>query len=259
MKIYLIIVEEPFFHPGFVDKIFKAKREEIIGISLVPDLSPKKNLIKHLLSLYRFFGLIPFLFLGIKTVFYKIMNLIAKYINLNNYYSVEAVVKKYKIPIYFAGNINSEDHIKYLSGLKPDVLISAQGQIFKKELLSLPALACLNRHSALLPKYGGLWPVFWAMLNGERNIGVTVHEMTEKIDGGKILTQKIIRRQGNEPMYALYDKAFKLSSDAVIEALEKLKNKPVKYLEYNPQDATYFSNPKEEDIKLFRKKHLKIL
>lgn len=259
MKIYLIIVEEPFFHPNFINKIIKEKREEVIGISLVPDISPKKNIFKHFLYLYNFFGLIPFLYLGFKTVFYKIMNNFADHFSLNNYYSVQSVARKFNLPVYFADNVNSEDHLKYLSRLKPDVIISAQGQIFKKELLSLPAIACINRHSAMLPRYGGLWPVFWAMLNGEENIGVTVHTMTEKIDGGKILAQKAIKRQEKDSMYGLYKKAFAISGEVVLEALERLKKNPVKDIPYNPKEATYFSNPKKEDIKLFRENHLTIL
>ena len=178
---------------------------------------------------------------------------------LGRFYSVEATARHYKVPIYKADNVNSQAHLDYLRRLKPDVIVSAQGQIFKKELLGLPKIACINRHSALLPKYGGLWPVFWAMLKGEKEIGVTVHIMEEKIDAGKILAQREIPILSSDSLYSLYRKAFGISAQVVLEALEKLAKKSVKFIPNDPQRASYFSMPTVKEASLFRKKGLKFI
>lgn len=259
MKIYLIIVEEPFFHPQFVQEIIKKRKKEVIGITVVPDISPKISKLVYLEQQWDLFGPWPFFYLGMKAVFYKILNLINRFLAMDKFYSVEAVAKHYKISLFKANNVNSPDHLEYLKKLEPDVIVSAQGQIFQKELLDLPKIACINRHSALLPKYGGLWPVFWAMLNGEKKIGITVHTMVEKIDGGKILIQEEISILPGDSMYGLYKKAFKISGKVTLEALGKLENKPVKFIAYNSKQSSYFSLPTAKDAKLFRQKGLKFI
>lgn len=259
MRVYLIIVEEPFFHPSFVAEIIKQEKNRLVGITTVPDISPKKSKLTYFWQQWSFFGPWPFFYLGLKTIFYKILNLISLFLPLGRFYSVRAVARYYKVPLYQTANVNSQDHLEYLKKLEPDVIVSAQGQIFKKELLDLPKIACINRHSALLPKYGGLWPVFWAMLAGEKKIGVTVHTMEAKIDAGQILTQREIPILSGDSLYSLYRKAFSISAQVVLEALEKLGKKPIQFIAYNSKRASYFSNPGSKEASLFRQKGLKFV
>lgn len=248
MRIYLIIVEEPLFHPEMVEEISLSRKNDIIGITIVPDTSPNKNLVDYLVYQLNFFGPKAFVYFGVKTIISKVLD-----------HSVKTVAKKYQIPVYLAKKINAPEHLEYLRKIKPDIIISAQGQIFKNDLLKIPKVACINRHSSLLPKYGGLWPVFWAMLNGEKQIGVTVHTMEEKIDGGKILAQKKIIVSSNDTLNSLYKKAFAISGGVILEALKKIEKPPVSYVNFNPKKRTYYSSPKTEDFKRFREKSLKIL
>lgn len=259
MRIYLIIVEESFFHPKFVEEIIKGRKKEIVGMTLVPEISPKISKWEYLKQQWIFFGPWPFFYLGGKTAFYKFINFLDNIFPLNKFYSVGKVAKHYKIPIYQVDRVNDHDHLDYLKKLAPDIIISAQGQVFKKELLTLPKIICINRHSAFLPKYGGLWPVFWAMLHGEKKIGVTVHTMVEKIDSGKILAQEEIPVLPGDSIYDLYKKAFKISGKVTLEALEKLEKKPVKFIPYDSKKASYFSLPNSSDAKLFRQKGLKFI
>ncbi len=259
MRVYLIIVEEPFFHPSFVEEIIKARGKDVVGVTTVPDVSPKKSKLGYLIQQWNFFGPWPFFYLGTKTVIYKILNLVDKLFPLKRFYSVKAVANHYRIPHYWANNVNSQNHLDYLRNLKPDIIISAQGQIFKKELLELPKITCINRHSAILPKYGGLWPIFWAQLAGEKKIGVTVHTMVEKIDGGKILAQQEIPVLPSDSMYSLYRKAFDISGQVVLNALKNLEQNPTKFISYDSRNASYFSSPTKEAADLFRQKGLKFI
>jgi len=65
MRIYLIIVEEPIFHPKIVEEILVAKKKEIVGITIVPDVSPTKSLIDYLFYQWNFFGLKAFIYFPI--------------------------------------------------------------------------------------------------------------------------------------------------------------------------------------------------
>ena len=63
-----------------------------------------------------------------------------------------------------------------------NIIISSNSLIFKKELLSIPKICTINRHSALLPSYGGLLPVFQSFIHGEKFTGVSIHYMNNKIE-----------------------------------------------------------------------------
>ncbi|HZU71049.1 MAG TPA: methionyl-tRNA formyltransferase [Ktedonobacteraceae bacterium] len=78
-----------------------------------------------------------------------------------------------------------------LRGLEPDVIFSA-GFPWKlpPALLEVPRLGCINAHPALLPKYRGPEPVFWQIMNGEPQIGITIHRMDAQFDTGPILVQR---------------------------------------------------------------------
>jgi methionyl-tRNA formyltransferase len=69
------------------------------------------------------------------------------------------------------------------------LLVAGWGRILGVELVSAPRLGALNFHPSLLPAYRGREPLFWALLRGEKTVGVSVHRMTEEVDGGAVLFQ----------------------------------------------------------------------
>lgn len=104
--------------------------------------------------------------------------------------SVRDVFRKYEISFMeIRNNINEKKALSFISRFKPDVIISSQSLYFGGELLSVPKLCCINRHSGLLPRNGGLWPGFQAVRKGEAETGVSVHTMEKKIDAGIVLSQ----------------------------------------------------------------------
>jgi methionyl-tRNA formyltransferase len=69
------------------------------------------------------------------------------------------------------------------------LLVAGWGRILGAELVSAPRLGALNFHPSLLPAYRGREPLFWALLRGEKTVGISVHRMTEEVDGGAVLFQ----------------------------------------------------------------------
>lgn len=91
----------------------------------------------------------------------------------------------------FVGNIN--DYVDVLASLKPDYIFSFQYRpLLKTAILNLPLHGCVNMHFGLLPRYGGCYPVAWAILNGEKQAGVTLHHMVEGFDEGGIIAQATV-------------------------------------------------------------------
>ena len=134
---------------------------------------------------------------------------------------------------------------------RPDVIVSSNPMVFGEELLALPRRCCLNRHSALLPAYGGLWPVFHAFRRGETEVGVSASLMEPGIDKGTPLAQSVTPIEPGDTVWTLYRKTFAASAETMHRALDKVRagdDAPVK----NSREASYFSFPTAEDWGEFR-------
>ena len=94
---------------------------------------------------------------------------------------------KRRIKVY-VGNIN--DYVDELARIQPDFIFSVQyRRLLHPPILRLPKYGCINLHFGLLPRYGGCYPIAWAILNGESQAGATLHYMSEKFDEGDIIAQ----------------------------------------------------------------------
>jgi methionyl-tRNA formyltransferase len=101
------------------------------------------------------------------------------------------------------GNIN--DYLNKIAAYQPDFIFSIQSRsLLKKPLLQIPQ-RCINLHFGLLPRYGGCYPITWAILNGEPQAGVTLHEMNEKFDEGQILAQTAVPLNETTTARELFD------------------------------------------------------
>ena len=91
----------------------------------------------------------------------------------------------------FGGNLNK--YCDELAAIAPDFLFSIQYRpLLKEPILRIPARGCLNLHFGLLPRYGGCYPIAWAILNGEARAGVTLHYMSPRFDEGEIVAQQSV-------------------------------------------------------------------
>ncbi|HEY8448933.1 MAG TPA: methionyl-tRNA formyltransferase [Bacillota bacterium] len=110
-----------------------------------------------------------------------------------------------------------------LRQLQPDVILTcAFGKILPAEVLTLPALACLNVHASLLPKYRGAAPIQHAILAGEHETGITIFYMDEGMDTGDILLQRRLAIEPEDTAGTLHDKLSSLAARVVPEALRLL-------------------------------------
>lgn len=250
-RIYFILADENLFHPHYFKGVLDNLDDsyEVVGVTLAKT-KPRKGLLSFLKEQYALWGFLGFVWIALATV---IRSLLSKVVPGNNF-TIERIAQNQGIKFIDSYNVNNENHIKYIKNKKIDIIISSNGQIFKKELLDIPKIACINRHSALLPDYGGVLPVFWAMLNNEKQFGVSIHYMVEKIDAGDILYRVPISLDKDNSLFDNYLLAFDKSVDATIGALSNIrKNKIVKKFKKSPKG--YFSFPSLDIINKFKRKH----
>ena len=254
MRVILVIDETRFYQSDFVADLLRKTRDEVVGGCLVTRI-PGKNSIEHYL-LKNLFLLKPVEILKLIAKKYSMAfkDVLSVSVAHGSFYSVRSALNHFKVDfIEVENDINQEQYLNWISKRKPDVLISSNSLYFRKKLLQLPKLCCLNRHSGLLPAYGGLWPVFQAFINGEKYVGVSVHTMEARIDRGIVLAQKKIEIKKGMTLSDLYDECFQKSSQVVLDALEKVRRNDFKPC-VEGTSPTYFSFPTKEHWRIFRER-----
>ena len=112
-----------------------------------------------------------------------------------------------------------------LEKYNPDVIIAvAYGKLLPKYILDYPELGCINVHGSLLPKYRGSAPVQWAVINGDKQTGVTTMFMNEGMDTGDILLQQTVDIDYNETSASLMEKMAEIGADLLVKTLNELGN-----------------------------------
>jgi len=249
LRIIIITQNEPFYLGKHIDYLlarlpFWAKVSGVVVLDASPFGKPE-SFLARILRTYNVFGLIFFLRYTVKYIYAKLINTRFQINNVLAKYNISQI----ELPV---NNINSKKSLEVFRSLRPDIIISiSANQIFKHNLLTLPAHGCLNLHTALLPYYKGLMPTFWAMKNNEKEIGVTVFSMDEGIDTGEIVVQKIIPIEQDDSLETLISKTKKIGMDAIIEAIHLLYSGEYTTTRLSPNSGSYYSFPTRQDVKEF--------
>jgi len=252
MRIYLIVDETNFYQPDFISDLIKNSNYNFVGAALVTKILPKSNLERYMLTHFWYLKPRELVLLGIKKINFILKNFLSN--NKKQFYSVKSVLDYYNVDyIKVQNNINEKFIINSIKSKYPDVIVSSNSLIFNDEIIKLPKLACINRHSSLLPSYGGLWPILQAYRSGEKEVGVTVHTMTKKIDKGIILSQKKIQISDTDTVDSLYQKCFSISASVVIESLNKIEKNNFTEI-VNDYKSSYYSFPQKKHWQEFRQK-----
>ena len=107
----------------------------------------------------------------------------------------------------------------------PDVIVvAAYGQILPESILNIPKYGCVNIHASLLPKYRGAAPIEWAIIDGEKETGVTTMYMAKGLDTGDMIEHSIVSIGDDDTGETLTDKLAASGAQLILSTLEKLEN-----------------------------------
>ena len=119
----------------------------------------------------------------------------------------------------------NEEFIEKIKTLNPDVIcVVAYGKILPKEILEIPKYGCINVHASLLPKYRGAAPIQWAVLNGDKETGVTTMYMDVGMDTGDMILKEKVEIGEDETTGELWDRLSKIGANLLVETLKKIEN-----------------------------------
>lgn len=146
---------------------------------------------------------------------------------------------EYNIPVYQPVKARDPDFVKFLSDLAPDAMVvAAFGQLLPKSILDIPKYGCINIHASLLPKYRGASPIQYAVINGEKESGITTMVMAEALDTGDMLDQAKVTLDAKETGGSLHEKLSQIGGSLIIKTLNKLEDKTAVRI---PQDESKFT------------------
>ena len=155
---------------------------------------------------------------------------------------VKSVAVSHNLPIYQPVKVRAPEFVETLKHLKPDVVVvAAFGQIIPQSILDIPTFGCLNVHASLLPKYRGAAPIQWAVIDGERESGVTIMQMNAGLDTGDILSKAIVPLDAGETGGSLFDKLSKAGARLLVDTLIKLENGQITPLKQPKESPTKYA------------------
>ena len=153
-------------------------------------------------------------------------------------------VKEYALsqglPVYQPAKVKTPEVIAQLRELRPEIIVvAAFGQLLNQELLALPPLGCVNVHASLLPKYRGAAPIHYAILQGEKESGVTIMQMDIGMDTGDMLSKVIVPIGSEMTMGELHDELKVKGAELLVRTLDELASGAAKPEKQNETEATY--------------------
>lgn len=135
-------------------------------------------------------------------------------------------VKKYAVeknlPVLQPEKLRNEDFINELRSFNADLFVIVAFRMLPEIVWSMPPLGSINLHGSLLPAYRGAAPINWAIINGERETGVTIFFLQHEIDTGKVIRRETIAIGENETAGELHDKMMLIGAKALVSAVDKV-------------------------------------
>ena len=128
------------------------------------------------------------------------------------------------IPIIETDNVYSDELFNQLNNLNADLFVVVAFSILPDNIIDIPKYGCINIHPSLLPKYRGSSPIQYALLNGDKETGVSIINLNSKIDSGAILGQKKFPIPNDANFGYMYEKLGLIGSELLIKVIEDIKN-----------------------------------
>ena len=144
---------------------------------------------------------------------------------------------KHDIPVLQPVKVRDPEFVEKLAKIAPDIIIvAAFGQIIPKSILEMPKFGCINIHASLLPKYRGAAPIQQAVIDGEKESGVTLMQMGTGLDTGDMISRIVVPLAKDETGGSLFDKLAEAGAELLIQTLPTIFDGTAVY-EKQPEES----------------------
>lgn len=261
MRLEFMTQDDPIYIMPFFEEFFQHYASEFhIERVIVSRVMGKHSRTQLLTELFCLYGPIGFARLGTRLLIHKILGRVRKERTARRFYSLRQLCGAYDVAYERVSNPNERETVEKLVGRRPDVLVSvACPYILKANLLSVPPLGCVNIHHAPLPRYKGMMPTFWQMLNGERAVGVTVHYMAPKVDEGAALLQETLDIEAGESLDLLIRRSKRHGAHCMARVLRQIAAGTQNSAVLDQSLGSYYTFPRIEDMREFHRRGLRAI
>jgi methionyl-tRNA formyltransferase len=164
-------------------------------------------------------------------------------------------VKQYaldnNIDIYQVKSVKTKEVIDKIKELNPDIIVVvAYGKILPNELIEIPKYGTINVHSSLLPKYRGAAPIHYAIINGEKETGVTIMDIAEELDAGDIILQAKTEITDEDNLESVHDRLAEIGAKTLLEAIKLIEEGKAIRTPQNHEEATFVKPISKEETKI---------
>jgi methionyl-tRNA formyltransferase len=148
-------------------------------------------------------------------------------------------------------NLNTDEEINFFKNINPDiVVVVAYGKLIPKRILDLPKKGFINIHASLLPKWRGAAPIQRAIINLDKETGISIMKINEELDSGPVMKKVKIKISPFDTTETISQKLSKIGSDNIVEVLNKIFENKVKFVEQENNFATYAKKIKKSEGKI---------
>lgn len=153
---------------------------------------------------------------------------------------VKVCAQSHDIPVYQPTTLRDGQALATLRELAPElIVVAAYGRVLPDEILALPPKGCINVHSSLLPKYRGAAPINWAVVNGDKETGVTIMDMAHELDAGDIIAQVHTPIGQDELVGEVHDRLAALGGQLLGQVVEQIAQGTAQRTPQDPAQVTY--------------------
>jgi len=143
------------------------------------------------------------------------------------------------IPVYQPEKLKgNNEFVEQMKSLNPDLFVVVAFKILPKEVFEIPKFGSFNLHGSYLPKYRGAAPIQWALINGDKETGLTTFKLAEKVDTGNIYLQEKVNINPDDNFETLHDRMSLIGADLVLKTVELIENGNVELHQQNDSLAS---------------------
>jgi methionyl-tRNA formyltransferase len=161
---------------------------------------------------------------------------------------VKLTAVEHSLEVHQPEKFNTRVFLDQIEAIAPDIIVVvAYGKIFRRRSLGIPRLGCVNLHASLLPKYRGIAPINWAVINGEEETGVTTMFMDEGVDTGDVIMARSTPIREDETAGHLTERLSQLGADLLAETCDLMAEGKADRMKQDAASATYAPKLSKED------------
>lgn len=165
--------------------------------------------------------------------------------------SVEDLARENGIEVVIRERPEDQELLDKLESVDPDVIVACNWRTWiPPQVFALPKHGTLNVHDSLLPKYAGFSPLIWALLNDEKEVGVTAHMMDDTLDAGDIVLQRSVPVGPRDTTADLFAKTLELFGPITVDGLAEIASGRTDFVKQDRSQASFFHKRAEEDLRI---------